>query len=555
MGQASGTGERAFDDGLTPSERGVLDHIRAGQLDAEIAVRLGVPIGDVKERVAALIRKTGVAERRELAAWRAEGGSPAEERGGPAGELSSEAPATDGVAEGAPRPRSRAFVAGLVLGGAAVAVGLGAVAYLAGGGGQRREERAAAGDAATPASTEEPLAPAEPTPDPRAPLTMVNGLPVRPLTVGPALVSFNGWMLIEKSCVKCEQSVASIQRVWWPDRGRGEPVVETLFQSPYPGSYITAVTADAEGKMIAATVCKTGACRSGSLDAGTTALFQSLDGGVTWTELTTLPGAVFASAVTMRAIVLEQRRGASGERPEGISEYSYYGEKIPVKPGGTGSVGMGWRLLGTLADGDPVWATSDGFLVTTSGRAVPGPAISDSAIDRVVGSPGGGYLMSWHRTGAGVTDRTPYHGFVSANGDLTAVFSGDVRFSHFAAGFAIGTALIPVTGMGGGGPHIVPVEVDLATGRYFPIERPFIDEPPESAASRVVALQYGAFARVVTGPDCLNIREGPTTQSPSIDCVADGVLLGIMAGEREGWAVVETPGGLGGWASTEFLLR
>jgi len=60
---------------LTPSEQLILDCIRARMPDAEIAVRLGVSMGDAKERIATLIRKLDVVNRAALATWTGVGSS------------------------------------------------------------------------------------------------------------------------------------------------------------------------------------------------------------------------------------------------------------------------------------------------------------------------------------------------------------------------------------------------------------------------------------------------------------------------------------------------
>jgi DNA-binding CsgD family transcriptional regulator len=54
---------------LTEPERRLIAYVQAGTLDAEIAVRMGVPVGDVKGRIAALIYKLNLHSRAELVAW------------------------------------------------------------------------------------------------------------------------------------------------------------------------------------------------------------------------------------------------------------------------------------------------------------------------------------------------------------------------------------------------------------------------------------------------------------------------------------------------------
>jgi DNA-binding CsgD family transcriptional regulator len=56
---------------LTPAEERVLDHIRAGKTNAEIAVRLGVSPDAVKYHVSNMLGKLGLDSREQLAGWRA----------------------------------------------------------------------------------------------------------------------------------------------------------------------------------------------------------------------------------------------------------------------------------------------------------------------------------------------------------------------------------------------------------------------------------------------------------------------------------------------------
>lgn len=54
---------------LSPSERSLLDLIRGGRVDAEIAVRLGIENRQVKARIEMLMARAGVATRGELRDW------------------------------------------------------------------------------------------------------------------------------------------------------------------------------------------------------------------------------------------------------------------------------------------------------------------------------------------------------------------------------------------------------------------------------------------------------------------------------------------------------
>jgi len=56
-------------DVLTPAEWRVLDHLRAGRANAEIAVRLGISVNTVRTHVSNMLAKLEVPDRHALAAW------------------------------------------------------------------------------------------------------------------------------------------------------------------------------------------------------------------------------------------------------------------------------------------------------------------------------------------------------------------------------------------------------------------------------------------------------------------------------------------------------
>jgi DNA-binding CsgD family transcriptional regulator len=66
---------------LTPAEWRVLEYVRQGMPNAEIAVRLGVSVTTVKSHVSSMLAKTGAGDRVELAKW---DGRPARLAGEPA---------------------------------------------------------------------------------------------------------------------------------------------------------------------------------------------------------------------------------------------------------------------------------------------------------------------------------------------------------------------------------------------------------------------------------------------------------------------------------------
>jgi hypothetical protein len=100
--------------------------------------------------------------------------------------------------------------------------------------------------------------------------------------------------------------------------------------------------------------------------------------------------------------------------------------------------------------------------------------------------------------------------------------------------------------------------MDLDAGTIHPIPQPFVDQKI-FGRNRVVAVQHGPFARVVSTGDCLNVRAEPSARAEILRCYVDGVLLQDLGETREAdgttWARVKAPGGLEGWASVAYLER
>ena len=68
-----GRGRPPYPDVLTPAEQRVLDELRKGGTNAEIAVRLGRSVETVRTHIASMLAKLDLADRDQLATWRPEG--------------------------------------------------------------------------------------------------------------------------------------------------------------------------------------------------------------------------------------------------------------------------------------------------------------------------------------------------------------------------------------------------------------------------------------------------------------------------------------------------
>ncbi len=133
----------------TEPEQRLIDYIRAGTLDAEIAVRMGVPVGDVKDRIASLVYKLNLHSRADLATWTPQSTPPAPPDADP----------TDGEPEAplaAPVHTRRSMLASALAGAAAVAAGGAGLFWLS-----RPSSRGTDGRTPSPSSTTTTPSPAD----------------------------------------------------------------------------------------------------------------------------------------------------------------------------------------------------------------------------------------------------------------------------------------------------------------------------------------------------------------------------------------------------------
>ncbi len=150
------------DGPLTWTEERIVDYIARNTPDAEIAVRLDLTVGDVKERIAALLQRRGLSERRELAP-----GATAVRVPGPAvAAPQPDPPAATPSAPSRRHSRRAVVLAGTVTGGALAATGLAAFAlrHRAGGPGPASRVETSTPMPALPAAEPAGVLPIRPAP-------------------------------------------------------------------------------------------------------------------------------------------------------------------------------------------------------------------------------------------------------------------------------------------------------------------------------------------------------------------------------------------------------
>jgi hypothetical protein len=303
-------------------------------------------------------------------------------------------------------------------------------------------------------------------------------------------------------------------------------------------------------------------------------LMHSADGGVTWEdkgpmEVGALLVGAFGKDVIETAVTAGKRVYHTVESGHDLGAPRAGMAMMPqAVPGaaadGSGAAGLVWQ--GLAADG-----TRDGDFYDLNGNPlVSGPPRYTSLIARTPQ----GFLMTWQDP-AGSTQLVGYvdnSGRVLSSWKWSEVKAGQSYLTvagQLTEGLLYGSALLPdFFGFGTDGSE----KGDLAHGRAYPIEGVFLkvdtatvhpiiglsDGLTGNSNPFIVHMDQGPVRRIVTGADCLNVREGTGLDAKSLGCFADGVLLRLTPDpqvEIQGitWVGVRTPNGQRGWVSAAYL--
>ena len=541
-----------YPDGLAPAERRVLDYVRTGTLDAEIAVRLGVPIGDVKDRIERMLAKSGLKTKAELAAWvgDAPGADPTDSEA-VIGEyvigLYPETPPS-------PNRRRRWSVA---VGTVAAVLAVGAGAWFTWGRELDRTAPQLYDSGARLENTEVvtlTLASAFTTVS-AAGVEVIAGVEVGALRYeDPTSFPAQTAMIVAMGCWQCDGPVSSLVRLWSADDGSVRRTV--LFEPPTrsDGSidFISSYAVSPGGNSLAVALCTKEGCpwHDGTEPGGELTIFRSDDGGATWQEVGSQPGGSYIAAVKPRGVLMATRyRGDDGKRS---SRYRYLpgGPDVsPPVPGDVvaidaGAAGLAWAVFpyGPLL--------------------LPGGGVADwfTGLRQVVSLiPGlhGGYHIAWQM--GGNSAQISYVGFIGDQGELqnavrlpvansAAWFGGMIDNFHI-----VGNAPVP----GAAGEYVWSPVIFSPRGRTItPLTGPF----DEGGRNIILAVKLGPFAEVDTPGDCLNLRGGPEPGAPVITCLADKTLVSFAGGSLTSSRALErvnvtAPDGTEGWVTAQYLVR
>lgn len=334
------------------SDRALIEMVREGKVDAEIAVRLGISAGVIEDRIAAVCSELGLDSRAELARY-----------DGPL--TGVELPGTQDAL------RSRAISPATLV---SLAAGM-AVAALAGWTLLGRGDATREAETATAPSTPAPIVQSLPT---QASGPAVNGVPVQDAAIGvPESLPAGTTLLVVRT--DSASGETTIERVTQTSEG----LVNAVLFDPAGGGEIREAVVSGDGASMAAAVCI--ACEGSHPRLE---VFRSDDSGANWRLVTATDAAVLPKlvAVTRDEVILDWGTGAARTfRTESGGR--------PCAAQGTSLVTAWWGPDG-IASQDP----ASGRIVNCRGRTMFDPGLSTVAVIedvRPFTRPGRVTTVSW----------------------------------------------------------------------------------------------------------------------------------------------------------------
>jgi DNA-binding CsgD family transcriptional regulator len=521
---------------LSPAERRVLEFVRAGTLDAEIAVRLGVPVGDVKDRIASMLRKLNLPDKAALAAWTPSDLAPAATNGVEPPPLATRPEELEPapVHEGLTWRLSLGTIASLVV---IVVAAVGALGFLLWP--KDADEPARAGiDNEDVPPLGGPMLPApSPTPgDTPFPLLQVGDPIALPLDVA-LLYAEAG-----SSCdgPGCAGGIVRLHRSWQ----RGDEWRDDVIFAAGDGEVLQGLAASDDGRTIVVGLCK-GDCGASGLSSRVVQVHLSVDGGNSWRHVGDLPGnyAVHDLLPGGEGAIVQPSL-VPGVDANPIQIYSFADQAL-AESGIHGAPVSGGRY---------VISSDRTLLLDAKGNPIEVPGLGDQdviyAIERQWGAQGG-LFVAFGQLG------NPRYVSLAW---LPDVGKPRVWSTNVFSGSYLSIERDLVLGMMNSRPMLFALDAGWA----YPVDGPFNAVPTGPLV--MLGVQRGYFAQVQGAGDCLYIRREPTTSSEPLGCYPDGALFTRPEPPGRGnqpfivtaeglWLPVFTPdGGQSGFASTEYLL-
>ncbi len=308
---------------------------------------------------------------------------------------------------------------------------------------------------------------------------------------------------------------------------------------------IIGAAADPTGAEIIAGVCCVG---------GSTILYRSTDGGITWAIYLEMAGAHSPYLIVGPGRVL-------------VGPYAFGGQ-VPyqIVPGGEVIQPPEGALWPTLIDGEVAWIADGGESIRTSDAVlIDASDPGDVTLYAPVFGPERGVMTIYQYQSQGYgadyylaelnQDYSIARAYRSPDAYVGEGFWLDNRQYFTLAPFLQDSDRIagqPYVGSFSG--LLVPAIIDMETGEVHGIAE--VAEASQALSARgILSLRTGSFARVAGTGTCLNVRAAATTYAEVLACAADNVLLTVVEPDQPGsdWLHIMTPGGVVGFVSRDYI--
>jgi len=421
--------------------------------------------------------------------------------------------------------------------------------------------------------SETQVAEGSPTPE------TVNGVPLVTMTFDKnESFPMGAVFYVEGGCIQCDGPATSLDRVYKDQAGNlhADRLFELKETSAGPVISGIATTEDGHGIVIGIAQMGSGPKDgSGVIPEPTTSFQQSLDGGISWTSIGSLPGWGYPMTVGDRGGSLV-RRILGGATSHPVTDY------VSMPSGQQNAVGAGIDPASPMIvfgyrspllldpDGESLlWLPGPGGSTPWFGTDLPDGGRITAAAPTPGSSSGLWAALFWMEAGSA---SLPQGGYVAMVNDRNGPPSHIYRWpkdtgvywwsgAWLASDEAVMQVTVPKGYVGQESSAMdaigVPAIVDFRNNRVRPIGEYFPERAAKGDRSSVLAIERGPVVKIQGAGDCLNVRAAPLTTAEVLGCFKDGVLLADRFETRVAdgvtWVGVKAPDGTPGWASSQYL--